>query len=733
MIRNRLELALERLQPSDWNRFERLASDFLSNEFASLRTVASPSGDAGRDAELFSPQNEPTVVLQYSITEDWKKKIRETVSRLCSTIPSARVLIYVTNRVVGAEADDLKAQLRKTHGLSLDFRDRNWFLERVLDTTKRQQAAEDLAKVIVDPYLSSVGVGPHVQAELTSNEAIAAVTFLGLQWQDDTRDKGLTKLTFDALLRSALVGTDSNNRIHRSEVHKRIASILPGHNPEQLRRFIESSLHRLAKHVVKHWPKEDEFCLAHDEILRFSQFRVEAALAEHNLIDSIQKIVNVFLTENSIEVSYLDYVTTVVRAATDAVLFERSQAFAMSVQSGTLAGLSDTDFKATIASEISKASLPKLHKVDWMIILRNCVQQILISNDPSILKYLRSLADSYTLLAFLKQTPDVQSAVEKMFSHGMLWLDATIVLPLIADTLTELEGEKGRFTRMIEAANDAGLKLNVTPGVIEEVERHMNRAKTCVRKNFQQWEGSIPYLLERYLESGLPSSSFPNWLENFLGNTRPLQDLSDYLREEFSIETRSLQSECDAAEPELRHALQSIWYGRYERRREKYGTQLDQLAVDRLVSHDVECYAGVAQLRTKEKPSPFGYSAWWLTVDQHTFDLKPILQRYMTTTAPDSPVMSADFLVNYLAFGPVRKRVTKDQESHLPLFMVLRSAARLTPELIIEAERIRSQFKDRGERVLRRQVRDQLDRARAHIGPIATLGMDLDDEDDNLQ
>lgn len=47
MISNRLELSLERLKSSDWNRFERLSSAFLADEFDDIRTVASASGDGG--------------------------------------------------------------------------------------------------------------------------------------------------------------------------------------------------------------------------------------------------------------------------------------------------------------------------------------------------------------------------------------------------------------------------------------------------------------------------------------------------------------------------------------------------------------------------------------------------------------------------------------------------------------------------------------------------------------
>ena len=74
----------------------------------------------------------------------------------------------------------------------------------------------------------------------------------------------------------------------------------------------------------------------------------------------------------------------------------------------------------------------------------------------------------------LRETPDVQGAVEKMFSHGKIWLDTSIVLPLLAEPL--FDGQTGRFTRMLEASHEAKLELFVTWGVIEEIERHMNRS-----------------------------------------------------------------------------------------------------------------------------------------------------------------------------------------------------------------------------------------------------------------
>ncbi|HVY23520.1 MAG TPA: hypothetical protein VG962_09230 [Steroidobacteraceae bacterium] len=96
--RKRFELALERISANDWARFEQFASSFLTSEFDNLRTVASSSGDEGRDAELFSPDGEPSVVLQYSVTPKWKQKISDTAKKVKKNLTEAKYLIYVTNR-----------------------------------------------------------------------------------------------------------------------------------------------------------------------------------------------------------------------------------------------------------------------------------------------------------------------------------------------------------------------------------------------------------------------------------------------------------------------------------------------------------------------------------------------------------------------------------------------------------------------------------------------------------
>jgi len=536
----------------------------------------------------------------------------------------------------------------------------------------------------------------------------------------------LTKLAFDALVRSALVGTDRDHRITRVEVKARVRALLPAHAETQVEGYVEGALRRLEKKAIRHWTKEDEFCLTHDEVQRLTHYQIRNALADDDLRAQVKALVVSALTPLRVEPEFFETATVIVRGAVERFLVERSQTFALAVARGQMRSLLGQDVAEAVVKELASRTLPRLLGVDWLAVLTGCTTEVLESGDETIQAYLRSLADAYTLFAFLRETPDVQAVVEKMFSRGDIWLDTSVLLPVVAEALDD---EEGRFTRMLRAAQEAGLNLFVTEGVIEEIERHMNRSLHCARISARNWEGAIPFLLRRFLESGRSIGTFAGWLENFRGDTRPIDDLAIYLQEELNIQRRGLEREADVAPEDLRFALQAIWYDAHRRRREQVTREVDEIVLTHLVQHDVECYAGVIQMRSQERDSPFGYTAWWLTLDRIAFNLEPQLREHLGAKPPDSPVMSADFLVNYLAFGPVRRRIAKPTESRLPTILDTGTARYLTPELIAEAERIRAQLEGMPERVVRRHVRDMLDAAKRRLGPVSKAGAEaIDDE-----
>ena len=104
----RFKLALQRIDGAQWRRFETLANVFLSDEFPSLRPMASPSGDEGMDAQLFRPTDDDGVVLQFSVRKDWDTKIKETCKRLKETAPDVSMLIDAMNHMVVLQDEQAK-------------------------------------------------------------------------------------------------------------------------------------------------------------------------------------------------------------------------------------------------------------------------------------------------------------------------------------------------------------------------------------------------------------------------------------------------------------------------------------------------------------------------------------------------------------------------------------------------------------------------------------------------
>jgi hypothetical protein len=214
--------------------------------------------------------------------------------------------------------------------------------------------------------------------------------------------------------------------------------------------------------------------------------------------------------------------------------------------------------------------------------------------------------------------------------------------------------------------------------------------------------------------SGRSVSEFPKWIEQFRGSARPLDDVADYLQDFFGIEIRSLEAEVQDAPAELRIAIQEVWNEIHdERRRRSKETQAE--TTQRLSAHDLENYLGVIEHRREERNSPFGYQSWWLTLDRDAFKVRSKLRDFMKSEPPDSPVLSPDFLANYLAFGPKRNRVSKASELALPVIVDIGVREYLPSELIELAQTIRDELRGRPERLIRREVRDRLDAAKTRL------------------
>ena len=635
------------------------------------------------------------------------------------SLPDTIILIYVTNRSILSAADSLKGDIMKDYGLILDIHDMDWFLDRFAGDGHREAVSEALSQKIVDPYLTSKGVHEHSAPTLSSTEFRAALTFLQLQWEDDTREKGLTRLSFEALVKTVLRNTNSELRLPRSTIHDQITGMFPWHDSNRLKNLIDSALFQLTKRSIRHWTPFDEFCLTFDESERVRERLTELEVANNALDSEIRATLQRYFGD----IGEVDRLVNLVRVTINHYLSERGEVFAGAIANNELFVIGIDDLQKSV-EDIVKQQVKKEPRKTYDKIVRvimSTVRELFTEPTQSVQNHLRTKADAYTLFAFLGRTPDIQRAVSKMFSHGTVWLDTTVLLPLLAEELVR-NGQR-RFSQMLKVASAAGLELRITPGVVEEVERHINRCITYVNMLHSDWSGSVPFLADAYMRSGRNLMAFSSWIERFEGKERPEDDLAEYFNEYFAIKRENLEAYEMRASEKVRFAVQEAWHSAHATRRGPQDESRDRITLNRLVRHDVENYVGVIERRGKEGVSPLGYSAWWLTLDRLASQVEKSVKDSLGHEAPQSPVMSADFLVNYLSVGPMRSKVIREAEYSLPIALDVGVLEELPEDLMREAKRIRLEAGGLSEHIIRRRVRDCLDAAKRRRGRIMAEGI----------
>lgn len=359
------------------------------------------------------------------------------------------------------------------------------------------------------------------------------------------------------------------------------------------------------------------------------------------------------------------------------------------------------------------------------------LQALLLEPGDEVRAYLRSLSDTYTLFAFMRETPDVQSAFLKIFSDADIWLDTNVVLPLLAEDL--LDEHRRSHTHLIRAASESGQRLHVSEGVVEELLTHIVRCQKYRRAIASDGaHGEPPFLLSVYETAAGSRENFDAWLETFVGESRPEDDIVDYLEQIHGIDLDGLSADAEAGDDEekakLRAAVAEVWHDARDardQRRQALGLPVqDSITRARLVSHDVENYVGILTRRQRqgERKSAFGYKSWWLTLDGTAFRVHQELATRLERRPPASPAISPDFMLNYLAVGPIRARLSKHTEESLPLMMNMSVLDAVPKPLIDLADELRKDLQDLPPHVVARKIRDTLDEARLLLGPRARAG-----------
>jgi hypothetical protein len=228
-------------------------------------------------------------------------------------------------------------------------------------------------------------------------------------------------------------------------------------------------------------------------------------------------------------------------------------------------------------------------------------------------------------------------------------------------------------------------------------------------------------MLSVYAMHGYDPLHFRSFLEKFRGDNRPVDDIADYIGESFGIQMADIAEDARRQNIELQRAVLEAWQEIHIKRRADHPEGQD-IAL-RMARHDADNYLGVIQRRHTMGSGHLGYTSWWLTLDRRAFTLIEALPLHLLGRG-QSPVMSADFLANYLAVGPLRGKVANAED--IPLSLDAAVIESMSPELFEEARRIRQQHAGSPEHVIRRKVRDGLDDAKRRTGELHDRGLAIE-------
>lgn len=391
-----------------------------------------------------------------------------------------------------------------------------------------------------------------------------------------------------------------------------------------------------------------------------------------------------------------------------------------------LVGKTDVPLHEGIISSIILEKIPPEQPyvgMTWAVFLDRLLMQILKTPSSTTTELLRLLSTSYTLFAFLSEVPDVQRATKKLFQHGTIWLDTTVLLPLIAEQA--FPEEMRPFTDLMVQLHRSGTKLVVTVGVLEEVERHLNLCNHYLRvRQTTPWLGRIPYIFARFSLAGKNASEFRPWVDQFMGEHRPVDDLADYLAYLAGITLHAIPS-LENIDADVVTEVREYWHRVQDIRRA--GEAGSNINAYRLAEHDAENYlAAIAQRHEQPGGSVLGYSSWLLTLDSAAWTLLNRVDAETKRKIRHAPVISLDFLFKYLAFGPRRDRIDTSGNESARIFTA--SVYESIPDDLIQvAEQVRSNHRGLPERLIQRRIRDELDKQRMSAGEVQRAGFETPD------
>jgi hypothetical protein len=209
----------------------------------------------------------------------------------------------------------------------------------------------------------------------------------------------------------------------------------------QAEAICRDALRLTSRDVVKHHKKNDEFALAHDHREQVNR-QLEELLSEHSLpiregADEVRRQG----AQLGFDFDYIpDDMAVDALALIDRTLHERGRLAAVALVTngefvGTRPSLERTATNLIDTHPDTFKTLKPLGRDRFLDVVPGLAEHFAQYPTARMVRRFRGASDAYCLRFILQQTPDVQDALQKIIAGTTMLVDASVLVPCMAETL----------------------------------------------------------------------------------------------------------------------------------------------------------------------------------------------------------------------------------------------------------------------------------------------------------
>lgn len=652
------ELIRIALEKADGGQFEKFANAAFAELIGPDYVPLGGTRDWGADGLLSSvaESKRTGVFYQFSIVEDFRAKIRNTVARLREVGRDVNTLNYATSRQIPRQ-DITEGELSDELGVNVRIRDGEYLVSQVNFSPAMIQAFNTYLAPAIE-YLSDLKTASLLPSD--AGTADAAV-YVFLRNELDSRDiGGSTEGLADGLIIWALrdTGSDEGSFFTAAQVSEQIEKDVPGMIsvlgstiPARLKALSETPQGQ--QRPIRHHKKEGKYCIAFDLKSKMQQENLlaedlqRAVLATHR--------VRILAQQPDAGDGFLATASKVALRSIQRMLEKEGIEFA-----AFLRGEADEpkSIVGCIEDCLLEEAIPQAEFQRFSDTVLSVLRDAFVSPTREERVLYSRTASVYTLLFCLRAEPRLIQYFSRLAGHFRFYVGADVLVLALAERF--LPNEDKLFNNTLALIKSAGGELILTEPVVEEVQRHIYATNQEFRNHYDDAEEAITPDNVEFVDRPLIRAYFRG---KFSGVKNAPHNWPQFVRN--YCDPRGIQS--DAAKDDVRKSLMAMMGMIFEsrdvveaacaarnvedlaKRLEPFKKDKQLARNDSLMTHRV--YSRREEDKENDDVSGFGLRTWWLTNEVKITHLT----RDLVHAEKASYLMRPDYLLSFLTLLPKKQ------------------------------------------------------------------------------